>query len=256
MKYYDNEPSLLAIRVATVAADDVANASSYALAYTDTEGATQTLASGSDVLTLLTQMRGSAKVILTGSEELTKTQILAMTRGLFTEWWNRRKDTYGWLDESLRRTDYDPLENYDRKEEGGWKDDHDIASATDTTTSTPRAVRRRTSTPGVVITTENETYGDNSSTEVPAAKMTVTPDATTPDIVEEGGVNGTDTVQTVRGAHKDTDTRLYQNYRVHGNIGVSTVADMLGKEVELRRPIDLVKFALNEWLDLYTTYIE
>lgn len=225
----------------------------FTLSYTNSENQTVTLLSADDVLQHLRQMRENAFLILPNIDE---GQALNQVKNLFADWWARRQETYGWLDENLKRTDYDPLENYDRKEEGGWKDDHDIASATDTTTSTPRAVRRRTSTPGVVITTKNETYGDNSSTEVPAAKMTVTPDATTPDIVEEGGVNGTDTVQTVRGAHKDTDTRLFQNYHVHGNIGVSTVADMLGKEVELRRPIDLVLFALNEWLDLYTVYIE
>ena len=56
-------------------------------------------------------------------------------------------------------------------------------------------------------------------------------------------------------AAKDTDTRLFQNYRVHGNIGVSTVADMLTKEVNLRRGLDLQKMALTEFLDLYTFYV-
>lgn len=196
-------------------------------------------------------------------------------------WWDRRKATYGWLDQNLKRTDYDPLENYDRKEDGGWKDDHDIgarsgtdnltdtyAATQETVTETPRATRTTTVTPGVKNTTERFVYGDNSSTAVPADKTTVTPDATTPDVVTEAGTNGTDTTVTAALQHvdthnrstgalaaKDTDTRLFQNYRVHGNIGVSTVADMLTKEVNLRRGMDLQKMALTEFLDLYTFYV-
>ena len=196
-------------------------------------------------------------------------------------WWSRRKYTYGWLDQNLKRTDYDPLENYDRKEDGGWKDDHDIGarSGTDnltdtyaatqkTTTETPRATVTTTVTPGVKMTTERDVYGDNSSTPVPAERTTVTPDATDADVTTVAGTDGTDTTVEAELQHidthnrstgalaaKDTDTRLFQNYRVHGNIGVSTVADMLKKEVTLRRGLDLVKMALTEFLDLYTVYI-
>lgn len=196
-------------------------------------------------------------------------------------WWDRRKATYGWLDTNLKRTDYDPLENYDRKEDGGWKDDHDIgarsgtdnltdtyAATQETVTETPRATRTTTMTPGVKNTTERYVFGDNSSTAVPADKTVNTPDATTPDVVTEAGTDGTDTTVTAALQHidthnrstgalaaKDTDTRLFQNYRVHGNIGVSTVADMLTKEVNLRRGLDLQKMALTEFLDLYTFYV-
>lgn len=239
-------------------------------------------------------------------------------------WWARRKDTYGWLDMALKDTDYNPIENYDRKEEGGWKDDHDIGarSGTDnltdtyaatqktttetpgvtetvedtfgasqrTETETPRAETTTTTTPGVVTTTDVDVYGDNSTTDVPQSKTTVTPDATTPDVVTVAGTAGTNTTvtadlqkidthetsfegfnQTIEAelqhidthnratgslAAKDTDTRLFQNYRVHGNIGVSTVADILSKEVSLRKDIDLPLMALNEFLDLYTFYVE
>ena len=173
----------------------------------------------------------------------------------------------------LSRRDYDPLENYDRKEDGGWKDTDDMAKRTDeftprtsdTVTETPGVTVRTTQTPHVEMTTEKNIYGDNSSTAVPVEQVVTKPDGLTSDVTEvgpvEGGSNSTVTTHvgkdtTEVGAHKDEHTRLYQNYRVHGNIGVQTVSSMLSQEIELRRPIDLVKFALNEWLDLYTVYIE
>ena len=82
MKEYDSILPTLSIRVGTVAAD--ATASDYAMVYTDTNNASVTLCSGSDVLTLLTQMRGNARVILTGDEDLTKAQLETMTRSKTT----------------------------------------------------------------------------------------------------------------------------------------------------------------------------
>lgn len=247
-------------------------AAAFSLIYTDSDENSVTFAGYAAVLDYLKRNRGSWYF-----EELDDRAIGTILQ----QWWSRRKATYGWLDENLKREDYDPLENYDRKEDGGWKDDHDIGarSGTDnltdtyaatqkTTTDTPRAVTTTTVTPGVKMTTERDVYGDNSSTPVPAERTTVTPDATDADVTTVAGTDGTDTRveaelqridthnrSTGALATKDTDTRLFQNYRVHGNIGVSTVADMLTKEVTLRRGLDLVKMALNEFLDLYTVYI-
>lgn len=240
------------------------------LLYTDSDGQTVTFADYQTVMDFLNRFRGSWYFMSSGtiSSELQR-------------WWSRRKQTFGWLDENLKREDYDPLENYDRKEDGGWKDDHDIGarSGTDnltdtyaatqkTTTETPRATVTTTVTPGVKMTTQRDVYGDNSSTPVPAERTTVTPDATDADVTTVAGTDGTDTTVEAELSHidthnrstgalaaKDTDTRLFQNYRVHGNIGVSTVADMLTKEVSLRRGIDLVKMALQEFSDLYLVYM-
>lgn len=169
-----------------------------------------------------------------------------------------------------------------------------------TTTTTPGVKTTTTTTPGVITTTEHDVYGDNSSTEVPMDKTTVTPDATTPDtvtveydattpdVVTVAGTAGTNTTvtadlqkidthetsyegfnQTVEAelqhidthnrstgslAAKDTDTRTWDGYHVHGNIGVMTVADMLAKEVEIRSGVDLALMAIREWIDKFTFY--
>ena len=242
----------------------------FAMSYTDSNNQTVTLLDADGVITELRRMRENALFVLPNIDESTA---LTTVLNLWASWWARRSHTYGWLDENLKRTDYDPLENYDRKEDGGWKDTDDMKQRTDeftprtsdTVTETPGVTVRTTQTPHVTMTTDKNIFGDNSSTAVPVEQVISSPDGENSDVTEvgpvAGGSNSTVTThvgkdQQVYGAHQDEHTRLFQNYRVHGNIGVSTVADMLGKEVELRRPIDLIKFALNEWLDLYTVYID
>lgn len=234
LAYIENEP--------------VENQVAFTMSYTDSNNQTVTLLSASSVLDELRRLRENALLILPMMDE---GQAIGWIKRTFSGWWNRRKQTYGWLDENLKRTDYDPLENYDRKEEGGWSDTDDMAKRK--TTETPRVQVTVTQTPHVEMTTEKNIYGDNSSTAVPVEEIVTKPDGVKSDVTTTEPTAGTNVVEA--DAYKDEHTRLYDDYRVHGNIGVSTVADMLGKEVELRRPIDLVKFALNEWLDLYTVYI-
>lgn len=294
----------------------------------------------------------------------------------YRAWWSRRGDAFGWLEEMLKRRDYDPLENYDRKEDGGWSDTTDIGArsgthnltdsfatytdtdtetptvktketvtptlksketvtptvksketvtptvktkttetpgVTDTTVVTPRATIQTTETPGVSTTVSESVYGDNSATEVPYKKTVTSPGAGQSNVTTVGGTNGTDTtelshtgtnqtvnevvsgdtqtineivsgntvteneivsgntetvnevvsgnnvLQKVKGAHIDTHntstssvaaqdvvTRLFDEYRVHGNIGVRAVSDMLLQEYNVRSMIDLQKMAIEE----------
>lgn len=253
--------------------------------------------------------------------DLTDAQMIAAVKACWDNWWSTREHEYAFLADAFLR-EYSPIENYDRYEEGSIVDEHDIGarSGTDnltdtyaatqktttetpgvtetvedtfgasqeTVTETPRAEMTTTTTPGVVTTTDVDVYGDNSTTDVPQSKTTVTPDATTPDVVTVAGTNGTNTTvtadlqkidthetsfegfnQTVEAeqqhidthnrstgsqAAKDTDTRTWDGYHVHGNIGVMTVADMLAKEVEIRSGVDLVMMAIREWIDKFTFY--
>lgn len=132
----------------------------------------------------------------------------------------------------LNRTDYDPLENYDRKEDGGWKDTTDddaihkmeYAKQETTTTNDPKI---KTKTTGSV-------YGDNSTTAVPDTESITEP--------VRANASDVDTIKTENAAHTDKSsvegnlmvTREFQNYRVHGNIGVTTAAQMIAGEGDVR----------------------
>lgn len=245
---FETKKVVLGRALAYIENEPVEDQVAFTMSYTNSDNQTVTLLSASSVLDELRRLRENALLILPMMDE---GQAINWITRTFSGWWNRRKQTYGWLDENLKRTDYDPLENYDRKEEGGWSDTDDMAKRK--TTETPRVQVTVTQTPHVEMTTEKNIYGDNSSTAVPVEEIVTKPDGVKSDVTVTEPTAGTNVVES--DAFKDEHTRLYDDYRVHGNIGVSTVADMLGKEVELRRPIDLIKFALNEWLDLYTVYI-
>lgn len=154
-------------------------------------------------------------------------------QGIFTVWANRRSENYGRMYQALAEEALtDPTENYDRKEDGGWKDTNDIG-------------KRERSTeykPGTINTVENYTAGDDVSTPALESKSVSTPSG----VKDEG--------KTTDEKVTDTNTRLYQNYRVHGNIGVSTAADMAEKILNLHMRADLTQQALNEFVDLYTIY--
>jgi len=287
------------------------------LKYTDQEQQEQTFLSNADAKDLLLH-RSTWKYSKPMAASPTPT-IGDLGEAFYREyraWWTRRGPAFGWLSEMLSRRDYDPLENYDRKEEGGWSDTNDIGARggthnltdtyvqyTDTDTETPTVKTKETvtptvktkqtetpgvtdtttETPGVATTVAESVYGDNSSTEVPSKKTVTSPGAnqsnqtqlshsgtnTTTNEVLSGNTETVNEVlsgntQTTRqhGAHTDTHntstteqaakdvlTRLFDEYRVHGNIGVSTVSDMVTKEVALRAKLDLHRMAIEEITD-------
>ena len=154
-------------------------------------------------------------------------------QGIFTVWANRRNASYGRMYQALAEEALtDPTENYDRKEDGGWKDTHDLG----------KKERSTEYKPGTINTVENFTAGDDVSTPALESKSVSTPSG----VKDEG--------KTTDEKATDTDTRLFQNYRVHGNIGVSTAADMAEKILNLHMRADLTQQALNEFVDLYTIY--
>lgn len=154
-------------------------------------------------------------------------------RALWVVWTNRRENAYGRMYQALAEEALtNPTENYDRKEGGGWKDTHDI----------DKRQRDTEYKPGTVNTVENYTAGDDVSTPVLESKSVSTPTG----VKDEG--------KTTDQKAQDVDTRLFQDYRVHGNIGVSTAADMAEKILKLHGPIDLTEQAIKEFVDLYSIY--
>lgn len=165
------------------------------------------------------------------NEDMTRAAI--RLQGIFTVWANRRAESYGRMYQALAEEALtDPTENYDRKEDGGWKDTHDLG----------KKERSTEYKPGTINTVENFTAGDDVSTPALESKSVSTPSG----VKDEG--------KTTDEKATDTDTRLFQNYRVHGNIGVSTAADMAEKILNLHMRADLTQQALNEFVDLYSIY--
>lgn len=169
----------------------------------------------------------------TGDEDTQVDAVCVLIVGLWLVWQRQREDSYArMLSAVMSEAATDPTENYDRKEDGGWKDTHDI----------DKKVRDTEYTPAVVNTVENYTAGDDVSTPALESKSVSTP----------GGQK--DVGKTTDQKAQDVDTRLFQDYRVHGNIGVSTAADMAEKILHLNGTINLARQAIKEFVDLYTVY--
>ena len=190
-----------------------------------------------------------------------ETMAIAAVRlqGIFTVWANRRNASYGRIYQALAEEALtDPTENYDRKEDGGWKDTHDLGEKVRDTSlkhEIGERVRDTEYKPNTINTVENYTAGDDVSTPVIESKSVSTPSG----LKDEGKTTDKkatdeDTGKITDKKATDTDTRLFQNYRVHGNIGVSTAADMAEKILDLHMRADLTQQALNEFVDLYTIY--
>lgn len=173
-----------------------------------------------------------------------------------TEWTNElaMHPEYARLAQMINRTDYDPLENYDRKEDGGWKDTTDddaihkmeYAKQETTTTNDPKI---KTKTTGSV-------YGDNSTTAVPDTESITEP--------VRANASDVDTVKTENAAHTDkssvegdlTVTRLFQDYHVHGNIGVTTAAQMIAGEMDVRIKHNIAVMVLDAFAHRVLTLVE
>lgn len=217
-------------------------------------------------------------VFIPGNEELTTAQRRTAFLKLYNNWWNRRKDQFGRLMDAFAM-DYDPLTNYDRREVGGWSDTHNIGarSSTDnltdsygatqsTTTDTPRVVTQTQTTAGITTTANAYTFGDNSSTEAPTEKTVTTPSGSeTVTVTPTEGTNQSVTANLARSdthnrsessvAAVDSDVHAFSDYRVFGNIGVTTAAQMLTGELELRGAYDLIEHAILEFVNMVSVYI-
>ena len=194
-------------------------------------------------------------------KEDTETEAIAAARlrALWVTWAGHREDSYGRMYQALaEEARTDPTENYDRKEDGGWTDTHDLGEKVRDTSlkhEIGERVRDTEYTPAVVNTVENYTAGDDSATPVLASKSVSAPGGQKDQgKTTDKKTTDEDTGKITDKKATDTDTRLFQDYRVHGNIGVSTAADMAEKIVGLHGPINLTEQAIKEFIDLYTIY--
>lgn len=122
---------------------------------------------------------------------------------------------------------YDPLENYDRHEEGSYADTHSGSLAQ---TGTEKVTGTETS--------ETSVSAYDTSGYSPRAKEVRTPNTTrTPNLTE------TDTRAI---------TRTFTNYRIHGNIGVTTSQQMLESEMQLAAKWNLEEMIARDILNEFT----
>ncbi len=193
---------------------------------------------------------------------------------LFGRWKASRSANYARRMYALSK-DYEPLDNYDRTETrtGSSTTTHGETVTrthlnTDTRTNANNDARtfsnyHETNTRSGSETNTHNTYGANSAAPVPADTDTDTFNNLTDDKTTTGSYTDAHT-GTITDAHTGTITDAHSGedetedgytLRAHGNIGVTTSAEMLTQDLAfLARDISLT--AICDFIDRYTFYIE
>lgn len=131
-------------------------------------------------------------------------QALPQVKTAITEWFTRRKGNFAKLWQGFT-AEYNPIENYDRQEDS---------------TETPNITHTLSNSGQDASTNEADVQGYNGADYVPNSRTKSSGTSST---------NGTDT---------ESGTRTYTS-RIHGNIGVTTSAQMLEGELALRKSMDI-----------------
>ena len=131
-------------------------------------------------------------------------QVPPQVKTAITEWFARRKDNFAKLWQGFT-AEYNPIENYDRREDS---------------TETPNITHTLSNSGQDASTNEADVQGYNGTDYVPNSRTKSSGTSST---------NGTDT---------ESGTRTYTS-RIHGNIGVTTSAQMLEGELALRKSMDI-----------------
>ena len=139
-------------------------------------------------------------------------QVPPEVKTAITEWFTRRKDNFAKLWQGFT-AEYNPIENYDRHEDS---------------TETPDITHTLTNSGEDSSTNEADVQGYNATDYTPNSRTISSGTSST---------NGTD---------KESGTRTFTS-RIHGNIGVTTSAQMLEGELALRRSLDIYALIAEEF---------
>lgn len=245
---------------------------SHNLRYRDDRGVWQTIASDADIEDRLFNKYQLYDYLISPEQGIHFQLMGKMLQDTADEW-------HDYIIELYKTTlyDYNPIENYDRTEEGGWSDAHhkgtrsqrelntkDATSSDFTVTASPDITT--TDTPAVTQTHNHKEVGYNDTT----ANLTTvdevgntgnntshtTGDTTTTtigsDVSNYTKHSGTDTttVTDVSDSVFDKDVREFSEYRVHGNIGVMSTQDMIQKQRDII--IDVLDIYLSKFADCFT----
>lgn len=161
----------------------------------------------------------------------TQTEAIAFLYKHFEAWLADRVESFERMYDALN-INYSPLENYDRIEEGKIIDEMHKGSKT-------------TRTPNLTTEASTEVYGVNSSSPVDAGSSST----------HETGIETSQT-EDISNSKFDNNIHTFDDYRVHGNIGVTTSQQMLQSEIDLRNRVSLVNMIIDEFAYKFLTYVE
>ena len=161
-------------------------------------------------------MNGAEFEVLYGDADFFKFLI-----GPWSDKWFRTMDRWS----KALAIDYEPLENYDRKEE--WEDNNNTLRA-DSRNHTSNTLNQANSTSSGTGSTENKKSAYDSNTYQPFDKSET----------GSSGSNSTNGLEAATGRENGNELEASNNRRTgraHGNIGVTTSQQMLQSEIDISK---------------------
>ena len=153
-------------------------------------------------------------------------QVLEYLKRNINYWFARRLFDFRRMYEALR-TEYSPIENYDRKENISRDyENSGIDKASTTLGSTTTSTNIGSNDNENKVSAYNESDYTNREKDIQSYNSTVTNTG-----------SGTDTTKTEYGLKR----KEFEDIRVHGNIGVTTSQQMIESEMSLRAKYDIYK---------------
>ena len=146
---------------------------------------------------------------------------------------------------NVMRSEYNPLENYDRMEEGATETARHKGSRTSQNvdiTNTPTVTTKTTekvnaSDGGVVESMETETANTSGNTVTSGSSDT----------------NYTET-RDISDSVYDRDVETFNGRRTHGNIGITTTQTLITEEVNLRL-LGFIETIMSQFVEKFTFYV-
>ena len=146
---------------------------------------------------------------------------------------------------NVMRSEYNPLENYDRMEEGSTETARHKGSRTSQNvdiTNTPTVTTKTTekvnaSDGGVVESMETETANISGNTATSGSADT----------------NYTET-RDISDSVYDRDVETFNGRRTHGNIGITTTQTLISEEVNLRL-LGFIETIMSQFVEKFTFYV-
>ena len=140
------------------------------------------------------------------------------------KWSNRKLPLWNRYKDAITAT-YNPIENYDRKEDSKRHFTHGHVVTTDDDLING-------------LTTENQVSADNATTYQPNTKA----------------INSGTDYRDISEKHTGTDLEKFEN-RVHGNIGVTTTQQMLNQEFDIIPRLDLIDYSADDFKIEFCLYV-
>lgn len=226
----------------------------------------QTIISNGQFIQYVEDMLSERLYFTTFDESLSVETNVAKAKENLLRAWASFKDQmsenkrFAWL---ALHTDYNPIENYDRYEEGGYTDEHHKGSRTSTNTdltTTPNLTTEVTSR--TKVKTSNYNYGFDSDSASPTNYTETEPTEGT-DKTTQTGTNTTTgdastnytEVRDISESVFDKDIHTVDGSHIHGNIGVAKTSEIIADELKMRE-YNLAVHTIEEFVNMYTCYID